>query len=132
MAKLVTNVINSDASYKVEYVEDGKDLSSDGEVAFNTAFNKVYSDNGLPVPSSSPNRTGTDISLTGTYGFNAPTSDGSHSFIVNNKETKHPHDKRGITSIHEIFGHGMTSAKKMSNALNNANAIRAENLVLRV
>lgn len=131
LAELVAGAINSDDKHKVEYVEAGTNLSSDGEKAFNSGFSKIYSDNGLPV-TTFPTRTGKDISASGGKGYNTPTTDGSHSFIVNDTGTEHPEGRREITTFHEIFGHGIPSAKKASHMINNQNAIRTENLVRRV
>jgi RHS repeat-associated protein len=131
LAELVTGAINSDAKHKVEYVEAGTNLSSEGEKAFNSAFSRLYTDNGIPVPTF-PTRTGKDIAAVGGQGYNAPTADGSHSFIVNDIGTNHGEGRRELTTFHEIFGHGIASAKKTSDAINNQNAIRAENLVRRV
>ena len=39
---------------------------------------------------------------------------------------------RARISGHEVFGHGIPSAKKLTNAENNANAIRTDNLIRRL
>ena len=57
-----------------------------------------------------------------------PTKDGSHSFI----SAIHKDDDRAITSGHELFGHGIPSAKKMNDKTNNSNAIRTDNLIRRL
>ena len=131
LAELVTGAINSNAEHKVEYVENKTNLSSEGNTAFNKAFSRIYTDNGIPVPEF-PMRTGNDISRVGGEGYNSPTQNGSHSFIVNDIGTSHGDGRRSITTFHEIFGHGIASAKKTSDIINNQNAIRTENLVRRV
>lgn len=71
------------------------------------------------------------ISVFGGEGFNVPTKNGSHSFIIsgvpNGKNTE-----RAVTSGHEVLGHGIPSARGMTPAENNSNAIRMDNLVRRL
>lgn len=132
LAEIVTGAINSEAKHKIEYVKLTDDLSDEGEIAVNSVNDKFATQIGLQKPESYPNRTGADIKTFGGTGFNAPTSDGSHSFIVNDLFTLYPEGRRDLTTFHEIFGHGIPSAKKVSDILNNQNAIRTENLVRRV
>lgn len=40
--------------------------------------------------------------------------------------------ERAVTSGHEVFGHGIPAAKKLTPAENNANAIRTDNLIRRI
>ena len=61
-------------------------------------------------------------------GLNIPTPDGSHSFIGSSLQGM----ERAVTSGHEVFGHGIPAAKKLTPVENNANAIRTENLIRRI
>lgn len=61
-------------------------------------------------------------------GLNVPTTNGSHSFIGSGVTG----DERAVTSGHELFGHGIPSAKKIGPKANNANAIRTDNLIRRM
>ncbi len=70
------------------------------------------------------------LSIFGGEGLNIPTKNGSHSFIiygVPNEKTE-----RAVTSGHEVFGHGIPSSRKESDANNNTNAIRTDNLIRRI
>ena len=68
----------------------------------------------------------------GGSGLNVPTTDGSHSFILEGTGVSHPLSRRELTTLHEVFGHGIPSAKKTSHKINSENAVRTENLVRRV
>lgn len=131
LAELVTGAVNSSVEYKVEYVEEGKELSTEGQAAINDYWTNLYTKLGHRAPDATI-RTGTDISSSGGEGFTVPTTNGSHAFIVNGKNTQHGEGKRALTTFHEIFGHGVAIGKKVSDYENATNSIRAENLVRRV
>jgi hypothetical protein len=61
-------------------------------------------------------------------GLNVPTKGGSHSFV----SSKIIGNERVTTSGHELFGHGIPSAKGLSATENNSNAIRTDNLIRRI
>ncbi len=132
LAELVTGAINSKDVHKVEFAETSDNLSSDGTTAFNGVMGKLYTDNGIPLPTMPTTRTGNDIKATGTSGLNMPTTDGSHSVILEGTGITNSGGRREIDTFHEVFGHGFSTAKKVSNQVNNTNAIRTENLVRRV
>lgn len=125
---VVTNTINSKEKQVVEYLSYGDDASSSGAAAVKDYFTSK----GLPTPLT-PNGDlkAATISVFGGEGFNVPTKNGSHSFIIsgvpNEKNTE-----RAVTSGHEVLGHGIPSARGMTPAENNSNAIRMDNLVRRL
>ena len=61
-------------------------------------------------------------------GLNVHTKKGSHSFIIRTGTQ----NELSVRSGHEIFGHGIPSAKRLDDAANNANAIRTDNLIRRL
>ena len=71
------------------------------------------------------------LSLVGGEGFNVPTEKGSHSVIIISGGSEN-NTERAVTSGHEVFGHGIPSAKLESDVDNNTNAIRTDNLIRRI
>jgi RHS repeat-associated protein len=132
LAEMVAGAINSDDQHKVEFAKLTDELSAEATAAMNEMMTKLYTDNGLTLPTMPDSRKGAEIRAAGGSGQNFPTSDGSHSVILEGSEIKYSGDRREITSFHEVFGHGIPSAKKVTSAINNAHAIRTENLVRRV
>lgn len=126
LAQMVAGAINSDDIHKIEYLS-GDFTSSEGATAFKDYMNSVQQ--GVGDKSLTP-----DGKLHAGWikshgdGLNVPTKGGSHSFVV----SKSKGTDRAIISGHEVFGHGIPSARKLSPSENNANAIRAENLMRRV
>ncbi|WP_280935178.1 DUF6443 domain-containing protein [Aquimarina sp. 2201CG14-23] len=126
LAQVVAGAINSDDEHKVEFIELDGDISREGS----SAVVKHLSTTGINLKLNENQKLehSTILEL-GKGGFNVPTNKGSHSFISEN--AYHPNGK-DVTGIHELIGHGISSAKGLSSKINNANAIRTENLVLRV
>ncbi len=122
---VVTNTINAKEKHTVEYLANGDNASSDGA----TAVNDYFQSKGLPkITTPEGDLKAATIAVFGGEGFNVPTKDGSHSFIIpGGKNTE-----RAVTSGHEVFGHGIPSSRGESPELNNANAIRMDNLVRRM
>lgn len=124
---MVTGVINSKDVYKVEYVS-GEYTSSEGAKAFVNHMNKELGE-GMGDKMVTP-----DGKLSSAWirnsgdGLNVPTQNGSHSFIGGSLQGS----ERAVTSGHEVFGHGIPAAKKLTPAENNANAIRTDNLIRRI
>jgi len=126
LAQMVAGAINSDDIHKIEFVS-GDFTSSEGASAFRDYMNSQQ--DGFGDSSLTP-----DGSLSVGWikhygdGLNIPTKNGSHSFVVSQSKGI----DRAIISGHEVFGHGIPSARGLSHAENNANAVRAENLIRRV
>lgn len=124
---MITGAINSKDIYKVEYVS-GEYTSSEGAKAFVNHTNKELGE-GIGDRMVTP-----DGKLSYAWirnfgdGLNVPTQNGSHSFIGGNLQGS----ERAVTSGHEVFGHGVPAAKKLTPAENNANAIRTDNLIRRI
>ena len=123
---MVTNTINSKEIHKIEYLS-GDFTSFEGASAFRDHMNKAQEGIGDMLLTPDGNLSSTFIDSRGG-GLNVPTKKGSHSFI----SAFHQGDDRAITSGHELFGHGIPSAKKTNDKVNNANAIRADNLIRRL
>ena len=124
---MLATAINSKKVYTVEYV-DGEFVSSKGASAIVNYFNESFGEGvGDSITKPSGDVSSSLISHSGG-GLNVPTANGSHSFIIKGFPSK----DRAVTSGHEVLGHGIPSAKGLSNAENNSNAIRAENLIRRI
>jgi hypothetical protein len=125
---MVSNSINSKEVHKVEYLNYTDDASSEGATAVGEHFKKTV---GISAPLT-PEGTlkAATISVFGGEGFNVPTEEGSHSFIISGVPGKS--SERAVTSGHEVFGHGTPSARKETTAQNNTNAIRTDNLIRRI
>jgi hypothetical protein len=121
---MITGAINSKDIHKVEYVS-GDFTSAEGAEAFRNHMNKT---NGLGDKMVTPDGNLSTSLIDRLGGVNVPTKKGSHSFI----SSKIRGDERAITSGHEVFGHGIPSARKENDELNNANAIRTDNLIRRI
>ncbi len=126
LAQMVAGAINSTDIHKIEYLS-GDFTSSEGASAFRDYMNSVQ--DGVGDRSLTPSGSlHVDWIKSHGDGLNVPTKNGSHSFVVSQSKGT----DRAIISGHEVFGHGIPSARKLSHAENNANAIRAENLMRRV
>ena len=124
---IVANTINSKDVYNVEYVS-GNYTSSQGAKAFVVHMNKVVGNGIGDKMVTSDGKLSTAFIRNSGDGLNVPTSNGSHSFIGSSLQG----NERAVTSGHEVFGHGIPAAKKLTPAENNANAIRTENLIRRI
>jgi len=124
---MVTNTINSKDVHKVEYVNISGDVSLEG----GNAINDHFKNNNLPSLLT-PDGTlkAATLSLLGGEGFNTPTKKGSHSVIISGGSENNT--ERAVTSGHEVFGHGIPSARRESDVNNNTNAIRTDNLIRRI
>ncbi|MFV0290628.1 MAG: RHS repeat domain-containing protein [Mangrovibacterium sp.] len=123
---MVVNTINSDNKHKIEYVT-GSVASDEGSELFKEYNTKLGNEATLFLGLDSEGK------LKSSYfnfneGLNIPTPDGSHSFVKGSLNKY----MRSITSGHELFGHGIPSAKGLTPAENNANAIRTDNLIRRM
>lgn len=123
---MVTNTINSKDVHKIEYLS-GEFTSTEGATAFKDHMNKTQAGVGdAMVPNGKLSASLIDTMVGG--GLNVPTKNGSHSFIGSGVTG----DERAVTSGHELFGHGIPSARHFGAKANNANAIRTDNLIRRL
>jgi hypothetical protein len=126
---VVTNTINNVKEvHKIEYLTEAT-TSSEGAEAFRNHMNNADPEAKIGDKLTANGELSTQIvkGIAGE-GLNVPTQDGSHSFIVEGLESK----TRASTSGHELFGHGIPSARKLEPSINNGNAIRADNLIRRL
>jgi len=126
---VVTNTINAKEKHTVEYLSKEDDVSADGTSALKAYFNKLQADFGDGMIPGETTKASIVAGL-GGEGFNVPTKDGSHSLIISGIPGKNT--ERAVTSGHEVLGHGIPSSRGESPELNNANAIRMDNLVRRM
>jgi hypothetical protein len=143
-AQTVFNTINSKDVHSVEYVSSGGNLSTEGSNLLNDkaggVFTKTMENNDGKLP-------GTTVA--GIWGATTlKTKDGSYSVIIEgltpeqagtdylnsttNTKGGNPAGTAG-TAGHEVFGHGRFAATNGEDAsAHHVNAIRMENLILRV
>lgn len=130
LVDMVVNTINSNDVHKVEYIQGSGVLSNQAEDAFLPAF--LNGDIGPYMPLILERNGGLPVELIvneGGGGVTTLTKNGSHSLIILNGE--HPNG-RAVTTGHEIIGHGRSSATGLGNDQQHVQAIRTENLILRV
>ncbi|GMQ31699.1 RHS repeat-associated core domain-containing protein [Algoriphagus confluentis] len=132
LAELVASAINSDDIHKVEFVELGNDLSDEGSNAFASHLNNVQNGFGDGIKNAEGKVNSNIVNALGGAGFNVPTSNGSHSIIVEGQGVQQSGGSRAVTTGHEILGHGIPSAQGADPMINNTHAIRTDNLVRRV
>jgi RHS repeat-associated protein len=123
---LVTNTINSKEVHKIEYLSDAF-TSTEGGTAFKDHMNKAQAGVGDAMAPGGKLSSSLIETMAGG-GLNVPTKDGSHSFISSSLKG----NERAVTSAHELFGHGIPSARSFGPKANNANAIKTDNLVRRL
>lgn len=126
LVDMVVNTINSSDKHYVEYASEGV-ISGQGESAFLGEFSKA----GLPMNDIIGANGGIPVPLVASFGgggLTVQTTNGSHSVIVGNN---HPNG-RAVTTGHEIIGHGRSLAVGRGQANQHVDAVRTENLILRV
>ncbi len=124
---MITSAINSRDIYKVEYIS-GDFTSTEGAEAFVNHMNNTLGE-GMGDKMTTPDgKLSTAWIRNSGNGLNVPTKRGSHSFIGTNLQGA----ERAVISGHEVFGHGIPAARKLTPAENNANAIRTDNLIRRI
>lgn len=130
LVEMVVNTINSRDVHKVEYIQTSGSLSSDATSAFLPGF--MSGAMGPYMKDILDKNGGLPLSLLinqGGGGVTTPTKNGSYSIIVLGGE--HPNG-RAVTTGHEIIGHGRSWATGLGDSLQHVEAIRTENLILRV
>lgn len=127
LVDMTVNTINSTDKHFIEYTAEGGIISSRGESAFSGEFAKA----GLPMPTIIEANGGIPVALISNFGgdgLTVQTSNGTHSIIVG---SKHPNG-RAVTTGHEVIGHGRSLSLGRGQANQHIDAIRTENLILRV
>lgn len=130
LVEMVVNTINSDDIHKVEYIQGTGVLSKQAEDTFLPGF--MSGEIGPHMPLILESNGGLPVELIvneGGGGVTTQTKKGSHSLIILNVE--HPNG-RAVTTGHEILGHGRSWATGLGNNHQHVQAIRTENLILRV
>ncbi|MDE6017942.1 MAG: hypothetical protein K2G85_03910 [Muribaculaceae bacterium] len=130
LVEMVVNTINSNDVHRVEYLPTSGSLSGKATSAFLPRFMagsmKPYMQEILEKNGGLP------LSLLinkGGGGVTTPTKNGSYSIIVIGGE--HPNG-RAVTTGHEVIGHGRSWATGLGDSHQHIQAIRTENLILRV
>ena len=128
---IVVKTINSDDLHRVEYLNFSDNASYRGTEAMKDYLNSVQLGFGDAMVTRDGVIKAEAISGLGGEGFNVPTAQGSHSFIISGVPSSE-NVERAVTSGHELFGHGIPSARRESDINNNTNAIRTDNLIRRI
>ena len=123
---MLVGTINSKNNHTIEYVS-GDFVSSKGSIAFIEYMDKLFGD-GMGDKATVNGRLRSSWVYSMGNGYNVPTQRGSHSFVSGDLQGK----ERAVTSGHEVFGHGIPATNNLTPAENNANAIRADNLIRRL
>lgn len=126
LVNMAVNTINSSDKHIVEYVSEGV-ISGQGQNAFSGEFSNA----GLPMGDIIAANGGIPVAIIANFGgggLTVPTQNGSHSVIVGNN---HPNG-RAVTTGHEVIGHGRSLAVGRGQANQHIDAVRTENLILRV
>ncbi|MDE6831567.1 MAG: hypothetical protein K2J07_02360 [Muribaculaceae bacterium] len=130
LVEMVVNTINSDDIHKVEYIQGSGVLSGQAADAFLPGF--MDGEIGPYMPLILERNGGLPVEFIvneGGGGATTATKKGSFSLIILNGE--HPNG-RAVSTGHEILGHGRSRATGLGDAYQHEQAIRTENLILRV
>lgn len=130
LVEMVVNKINSEDVHKVEYIIGSGVLSSQATDAFLPGF--MSGELGPHMPLILEKNGGLPVAFIvneGGGGVTTPTKKGSHSLIILYGE--HPNG-RAVTAGHEILGHGRSWVTGLGDVHQHIQAIRTENLILRV
>ena len=130
LVEMVVNTINSDDIHKVEYIHGAGVLSEEAAEAFLPGF--MNGDIGPHMPLILERNGGLPVELIvneGGGGATTPTKKGSFSLVILTGE--HPNG-RAVSAGHEILGHGRSWATGLGDVYQHEQAIRTENLILRV
>lgn len=127
---MVVNSINSEDMHEIEYAKGSGVLSKQAESSFLPCFMEgelapymsliLEKNDGIPYEL---------IINEGGGGMTNPTARGSFTLII--LEGEHPNG-RPVTTGHEILGHGRSSEVGFDEKQQHSQAIRTENLILRV
>ena len=130
LVDMVVNTINSDDVHKVEYAQGKGVLSKQATEAFLPGF--MLGKMAPYMPLILERNGGLPIYLIineGGEGATTHTNNNSYSLII--LGNRHPNG-RAVTTGHEIIGHGRSWATGLKHSYQHVQAIRTENLILRV
>lgn len=130
LVDMVVNTINSNDVHKVEYQYSNGVLSDKGEKAFLPGY--MNGEAAAYMPQILEKNGGLPLWLImgdGGAGATVQTKNGSHSVII--IDGMHSNG-RAVTTGHEILGHGRSWATGLGDSFQHIQAIRTENLILRV
>ncbi|MDR0438445.1 MAG: hypothetical protein LBH22_09150 [Bacteroidales bacterium] len=125
---MVVNTINSEKIFKVEYVTEGSNISSEGAKLFIKEQIKKWGEETAKTLFKDDNVHASWIKNEGGDGLSILTEENLHFFIMRGLEPK----KRAVIFGHEVFGHGIPAARGIFGDENNANAVRTDNLIRRI
>ncbi len=129
---VLVGTINSNETHTVEYTSETGNISTDGKSAVVAHLNNAQAGVGNMLLKPDGNLGASVIKGLGGAGFNVPDGNGSHSIILEGSGVTHSGGNRAVTSGHEVIGHGIPSARGLTPAQNNTNAIRTDNLIRRI
>lgn len=130
LVDMVVNTINSDDRHKVEYIQNTGILSNSAEKAFLPRFMSGGLGPHLPLILERNGGLPAELIVSqGGGGVTTPIKGGSYSLIILDGE--HPNG-RAVTTGHELLGHGRSWATGLGDSYQHEQAIRTENLILRV
>jgi len=143
LVDLVSNSINSEKQYLIEFMKSNENVSRRGQGYLDTKFPKTLID---PVIAANGGIPGSILSAFGGSGLTTATEKGSYSVIIEGldasksgtdyfntqtgKSTTNPVG-RAATTGHELFGHGRSLSLGRESS-QQSDAIQVENLILRV
>lgn len=130
LIEMVVNTINSNDIHKVEFSNGSGVLSNQATKAFLPGF--LSSELGPYMPIILEKNNGLPVKLIinkGGGGVTTPTQSGTYTLIILGGE--HPHG-RAVTTGHELIGHGRSWSTGFGDSHQHTQAIRTENLILRV
>lgn len=130
LVEMVVNTINSKDIHMVEYILNSGVLSNQAEKAFLSSF--MEGPIGPSMPLILETNGGLPVWLIvneGGGGASTLTKNGSHALIILDGEH---HNGRAVTTGHEIIGHGRSWTTGLGHNQQHVQAIRTENLILRV
>lgn len=130
LVEMMVNTINSNDVHRVEYLPTSGSLSGKATAAFLPRF--MAGAMGPYMQEILEKNGGLPLSLLinqGGGGVTTPPQNGSYSIIIINGE--HPNG-RAVTTGHEVIGHGRSWTTGLGDSHQHVEAIRSENLILRV
>jgi len=128
----LTSTINSNETHTVEFASETGNISTDGKDAVVAHLNNTQAGVGNMMLKPDGTLSASVVKGLGGAGFNVPDGNGSHSIILEGSGITHSGGNRAVTSGHEVIGHGVPSARGLTPAQNNTNAIRTDNLIRRI
>ena len=129
---VLVSTINSNETHTVEYASETGNISTDGKDAIVSHLNNTQTGVGNMMLKPDGTLSASVVKGLGGAGFNVPDGNGSHSVILEGSGVTQSGGNRAVTSGHEVIGHGVPSARGLTPAQYNTNAIRTDNLIRRI